>query len=305
MSGKKIFLAVFAFAVLGFLLFATGWIVAVMTNPPESGAPQATVEAKKAEPEKKPPEAPSALVKKPMPEQPKTEAVPEKTAPETEAVSLTEVKPEKAASEAPTEKAEVPPQTAEAGGQKQEAQAPAAPEKGETVEAPKDKGAETAEAPKEKGAGEDAAKKEEQPKKTSGQAAAGEAEEDEGKAYSVQIGAFLVQENARKLAKEIKARGYDAAVLLLGGAADKTWYVVQIGDYPRFKQASEAARAFMEKEEIIAVVNPVPSALLEESKKEAEEAKAKAKEAAKAIPEEKPGAEGDSAGKGPEKKAPQ
>ena len=55
--------------------------------------------------------------------------------------------------------------------------------------------------------------------------------------HSVQVGAYLVPENARKQVERLSAKGYPARILEVKDSQGRSWSAVRIGDYP----SSEAA----------------------------------------------------------------
>lgn len=68
-------------------------------------------------------------------------------------------------------------------------------------------------------------------------------------AYSVQIGAFLVPDNATRLMSKMKAKGYKPSVRTVKTPA-KQWRLVRIGSFPDKKAAVEAAKKFTAKEKM-------------------------------------------------------
>jgi cell division septation protein DedD len=110
-------------------------------------------------------------------------------------------------------------------------------------------------------AGDEQGEKESEPAEPGGPGAG------QGVAYSVQVGSFVVEKNARKMAEDLKTKKYKASVLTMRDSKNKLWYVVQIGDFAAMDKASRAAGEFTKKEEIVAVVIPIDARLLEERKK--------------------------------------
>ena len=50
--------------------------------------------------------------------------------------------------------------------------------------------------------------------------------------HSVQVGAYLVPENARKQVERLGAKGYPARIFEVKDSRGRSWYTVRIGDYP-------------------------------------------------------------------------
>lgn len=71
--------------------------------------------------------------------------------------------------------------------------------------------------------------------------------------YIVQVGAFLSQENADRLAQRLAAKGYAAEVMGLNHRG-KNWHAVLVGSFPEAAKAFELARAYREGEKSAAVV---------------------------------------------------
>lgn len=76
-----------------------------------------------------------------------------------------------------------------------------------------------------------------------------------GKRFSVQVGAFLVEKNARNLVEDLEGWGYPAFVFEAKDAKGRVWYAVRFGDYEDKKQATQAASEFMKKAKKAAVVS--------------------------------------------------
>jgi len=77
--------------------------------------------------------------------------------------------------------------------------------------------------------------------------------------FSVQVGAFLSEKNAEKLADLLKEKGYEAQILLMTDYSKRSWYAVRIGSYTSLDEAQENAADFSGKENMIATVRPVDS----------------------------------------------
>jgi len=75
--------------------------------------------------------------------------------------------------------------------------------------------------------------------------------------HSVQVGAFLVLENARKQAERLGAKGYAARVVEVKDSRGRSWFAVRIGDYPSREAAQRQADEFTRREQTPSVVQPV------------------------------------------------
>jgi general secretion pathway protein A len=75
--------------------------------------------------------------------------------------------------------------------------------------------------------------------------------------HSVQVGAYLQPENARKVATQLAAKGYSAArILTISDAKGRVWHTVRIGDHPSRQAAHSQAEEFSRREQMPAVVRP-------------------------------------------------
>lgn len=74
--------------------------------------------------------------------------------------------------------------------------------------------------------------------------------------HSVQVGAFLNPENAKKLVEKLKAKGYRAQIFSAKDSEDQFWYTVRIGDYTSKEAAKTNADAFTALEKIETAVRP-------------------------------------------------
>jgi general secretion pathway protein A len=74
--------------------------------------------------------------------------------------------------------------------------------------------------------------------------------------HSVQVGAYLVPENAAKQAERLAARGYAARVFEVVDSSGRRWHTVRIGDYPGREAARSQADAFTRKEQLQSIVRP-------------------------------------------------
>jgi cell division protein FtsN len=130
--------------------------------------------------------------------------------------------------------------------------APAAPavDEAPTAAAPDAEVTETAEAPAAPAAEPEAPTAE--TAETTAEAPAPEAEEPAAEAaaatstsadtpFSVQVGAFKVQENASQRAEDLRKLGLQVAVVVRGPEDDAAWYYVRIGAYSSIAQARDSA----------------------------------------------------------------
>lgn len=79
------------------------------------------------------------------------------------------------------------------------------------------------------------------------------------KIFSVQVGAFLVKENAEKLVADLSRKGYGAYIFQTSGYRKRQWYSVRISDHTDLKEASNAASGFRSKEGSPAIVTKIDS----------------------------------------------
>jgi type II secretory pathway predicted ATPase ExeA len=77
--------------------------------------------------------------------------------------------------------------------------------------------------------------------------------------HSVQVGAFLIKNNADKITGILKKKGYDARIITFEDSKKRVWYTVRIGDYPSSEIAKKYADAFTLKEKLESAVVPVDS----------------------------------------------
>jgi cell division septation protein DedD len=59
--------------------------------------------------------------------------------------------------------------------------------------------------------------------------------------FTVQIGAFRIQENAVRLAESLKSLGYQPEVLRRTDRDARLWHVVRVGPYPDWQTAFDVA----------------------------------------------------------------
>jgi general secretion pathway protein A len=74
--------------------------------------------------------------------------------------------------------------------------------------------------------------------------------------HSVQVGAFLVPENARKQVERLSAKGYPARIFEAKDSQGRSWYAVRIGDYPSSEAARRQADEFTRREQAPSLVRP-------------------------------------------------
>ncbi len=74
--------------------------------------------------------------------------------------------------------------------------------------------------------------------------------------HSVQVGAFLLYENAARLVARLAAKGYEARVFEAVDGAGRRWYTVRIGDYPSPADARSQAESFTRAEGMQSIVRP-------------------------------------------------
>jgi general secretion pathway protein A len=75
-------------------------------------------------------------------------------------------------------------------------------------------------------------------------------------AYSVQVGAYLMPENARAQAERLKARGYPARIFQIADSQGRSWHTVRIGDHPSRQAAQAQADEFNRREQVKTIVRP-------------------------------------------------
>ena len=87
----------------------------------------------------------------------------------------------------------------------------------------------------------------------------GAATESEPEYVTVQVGAFLDQNEANRLLKDIERKGYAPSFFSGRDAEARQWYAVRIGAYSDRQQAANAAVNFTRQEKLKAVVRPLGS----------------------------------------------
>ena len=74
--------------------------------------------------------------------------------------------------------------------------------------------------------------------------------------FTIQAGAFLERENAKKRKAVLTRKGYDVRLVVLTDAKGRAWHLVRIGSYDSEKAAKAAARTFSKKAKIKVSVRP-------------------------------------------------
>jgi cell division protein FtsN len=74
--------------------------------------------------------------------------------------------------------------------------------------------------------------------------------------HSVQVGAFLEEENAGRIASELAAKGYPAKIVPINDPRNRTWHTVRIGDFPSRELAVRRAAEFSAREQRDTAVRP-------------------------------------------------
>lgn len=115
------------------------------------------------------------------------------------------------------------------------------------------------------------------------------------KVFTIQVGSYIVMQNAVKTANDLKKKGYEVFILKKQGSRGKTWYAVQIGEFKDRGEASHAVSEFTEKEKVVAVVMPIAPYLLEERKSPDSLIKLEGKQSSGAGEEAQPGSVSDNA----------
>jgi SPOR domain len=75
-------------------------------------------------------------------------------------------------------------------------------------------------------------------------------------AYSVQVGTYLQENEAQRLAHDLEDRGYAPKVFSAQDAEARTWFAVRIGSYASAREAGAAASNFAKQEGRKASVRP-------------------------------------------------
>jgi len=77
------------------------------------------------------------------------------------------------------------------------------------------------------------------------------------KIYSIQVGAYVDMQNAKKMIKQLKEKDYDARLFVRSDTDGMVWYKVLIGKYTNRQEAQEFANAFSAKEEMASIVSKI------------------------------------------------
>src|SRR5947209_2126488 len=88
------------------------------------------------------------------------------------------------------------------------------------------------------------------------QEAAGATPSQGASAYSVQVGAYLEEREARRLVEELENKGYTPTVFSGLDAEARKWYAIRIGSYANLKDAGQAANNFARQEGRKTAVRP-------------------------------------------------
>jgi len=77
--------------------------------------------------------------------------------------------------------------------------------------------------------------------------------------FSVQVGAYVEEAEARRLVEELEHKGYTPSVFSGHDAEGRAWHAVRIGAYASQREAGRAADNFTRQERLKAVVRPFNS----------------------------------------------
>lgn len=77
--------------------------------------------------------------------------------------------------------------------------------------------------------------------------------------YSVQVGVFLDENNANRLVRDLRDKGYTPIVLKATDDQFRVWYAVRIGAYTSKTSATQAAASIARQEKIRVIVRPLDS----------------------------------------------
>lgn len=77
--------------------------------------------------------------------------------------------------------------------------------------------------------------------------------------YTVQVGAYLQEGDAQRVARELENKGYTPKVISGLDAEARTWYAVRIGSYGSAREAGTAASNFSKQEGLKVAVRPAGS----------------------------------------------
>ncbi len=88
--------------------------------------------------------------------------------------------------------------------------------------------------------------------------------------YLLQVGSYLVKNNAFNTLEALEDKGYAPFIHKLSDTRGQNWYVLYAGSYPNATQARQAAQAYKKQEESMAVVKTVPAPVFERRQKHSE-----------------------------------
>jgi general secretion pathway protein A len=74
--------------------------------------------------------------------------------------------------------------------------------------------------------------------------------------HSVQVGAFLLPDNAARLAERLAAKGHEARVFEAVDSGGRRWHTVRVGDHLSYAAARAQSEAFTHAEGIQSIVRP-------------------------------------------------
>jgi cell division septation protein DedD len=77
--------------------------------------------------------------------------------------------------------------------------------------------------------------------------------------HSVQVGAFLVPDNAHQLVARLSAKGVGAAIVEVRDGQGRTWNTVRVGDFPSRQAAQAHADEFARREQMKVLIRPFGS----------------------------------------------
>jgi cell division septation protein DedD len=77
--------------------------------------------------------------------------------------------------------------------------------------------------------------------------------------HSVQVGAFLVPDNARQLVARLTAKGVRATIVEVRDTQGRNWHTVRVGDFPSRQVAQAYAEEFARREQMKVLVRPFGS----------------------------------------------
>ena len=77
--------------------------------------------------------------------------------------------------------------------------------------------------------------------------------------YSVQVGAYVAESEARRLLSDLENKGYTPTLFSGRDAEGRAWYAVRIGAYANQREATQAAQNFSRQERLKAAVRPFNS----------------------------------------------